>query len=582
MKSRFFAALAMFLVAAPLCAATFTVTTNADSGPGSLRQAILDANATAGADTITFNVGSGPQTIALLSALPAITEAVTIDGTTQPGFTGDPIIELNGAAAGAGSGLVIQAANVTIRGLVINRFAGSGIQTEGTNTVITGSWIGLGLDGVTDQGNANFGILCFSPCNALNVGGPLPSLGNVISGNGSNGVRVLGVTAASIFGNRIGTDRTGLIAVANNTGVEVASSSNVLIDSNVISGNVRGIDIRLSNDVTVQTNFIGVGSNGTTAVPNATQGILVEGNGNDIRGNTIANNAFQGIAVINAAAGNLISQNRIFTNGLLGIDLGDDGVTPNDLGDPDPGQNLLQNYPVITSATTAGADVLVNGTLNSTPNQTFRLEIFGNAVCDREGQTYLGFTDVTTDGSGNAAFSVLVPSSGPGVTATATNLTTSDTSEFSACVVAAAPASTLSFANATYAVNETDGTVTLTVTRTGDTSGPATVQFATNNGTATAGTDYTATTSTLTWLAGDATPKSIIVPILNDSDVEAPETFTVTLSMPTGATLGATTTATVTITSEDAPAPAAAIPTASEWALLALAASLGLLALRRL
>jgi hypothetical protein len=586
MKSRAFVALATLLAATSLHAATFTVTSNADDGAGTLRQAIVAANGTAGSDTIAFAIGSGPQTIALLSELPAITESVVIDGTTQPGYAGEPIIELNGAAAGLGAnGLRVLAPNVTIRALVINRFSGSGIQSENLATTVTGSWIGLGLDGVTDQGNANNGILCFSPCDGLNVGGPLPALANVISGNGSTGVRILGATSGSIFGNRIGTDRTGLIAVPNNVGVEIATSTNVLVDSNVIGGNARGIDLRMTDDSSVLTNWIGVASNNTTAIPNATQGVLVEGDGNLIQNNTIAFNGLQGIAVINAtSAGNTISANRIFSNGLLGIDLNDDGITPNDAGDPDPGPNLLQNYPTLTSAVASGGNITINGTLNSLPNTTFRLEFFSSTVCARNGAAYLGFTTVDTDGSGNAAFAIVLPfSAGTAINATATNQLTGDTSEFSACAVASlAPASTLAFASATYAVNETDGTVTLTVNRTGDPSSAATVQYTTTNGTATAGSDYTTTTGTLTWLAGDATPKSIIVPILNDADVEIPETFSVTLSAPTGATLGAPATATVTITSEDAPAPVAAVPTASEWALVILGASLALFALRRL
>src|SRR5438270_368197 len=103
---------------------TFTVLNTADSGAGSLRQAILDANAAAGADVINFNVGGGVQTISPTSLLPQITGSVTIDGTTQPGFAGSPLIELNGAGAGAFAGLWITAGNCTVRGLVINRFNG--------------------------------------------------------------------------------------------------------------------------------------------------------------------------------------------------------------------------------------------------------------------------------------------------------------------------------------------------------------------------------------------------------------------------------------------------------------------------
>lgn len=88
------------LLATSLSAATFTVTTTADSGAGSLRQAILNANANPGADTIQFAIGSGFQSIQPLSSLPPIFDTTTIDATTQPGYAGTPLIELNGINAG--------------------------------------------------------------------------------------------------------------------------------------------------------------------------------------------------------------------------------------------------------------------------------------------------------------------------------------------------------------------------------------------------------------------------------------------------------------------------------------------------
>src|SRR6266511_3479784 len=126
------------VTAAP--AATFTVTNTNDSGPGSLRQAILDANAAPGADTIAFNIPeAGVHTISPLSPLPALTDdaGVTIDGYTQPGSSANTLpigndavltIEIDGTAAGGFvNGLRVQGTNATVRGLVINRFALSGI-----------------------------------------------------------------------------------------------------------------------------------------------------------------------------------------------------------------------------------------------------------------------------------------------------------------------------------------------------------------------------------------------------------------------------------------------------------------------
>src|SRR5215213_6218044 len=139
-------------------AATFTVTNNNDSGAGSFRQALLDANATPGANSIVFNVGvSGLQTIPVLSDLPRISEPVVIDATTQPGYTGNPLIELKGA--GAQFGLIIDAGNTTIRGFIIDNFHSTGISmfTNGGN-VIQNNFIGTNTAGTAAQTNFGFGI----------------------------------------------------------------------------------------------------------------------------------------------------------------------------------------------------------------------------------------------------------------------------------------------------------------------------------------------------------------------------------------------------------------------------------------
>src|SRR5664279_2609569 len=138
-------------------AATNIVSSTSASGPGSLQQAILDANAANGLGTIVFQIpGLGVQTITLANALPSISRPVVIDGTTQPGFTGTPLIELNGANAGATSdGLRLTAGSSTSRGLALNRFGGAGIHTQlpgGTN-FIQGNFIGTDPTGTLSQGN---------------------------------------------------------------------------------------------------------------------------------------------------------------------------------------------------------------------------------------------------------------------------------------------------------------------------------------------------------------------------------------------------------------------------------------------
>src|SRR5207244_3223679 len=109
-----------------MTAMTFIVKSTNDNGPGSLRQAILDANANPGTDTIEFNLPGPSLRIQPGLSLPGITDPVVIDGTTQPGFAGVPIVELNGANSPS-LGLFVDAKNSTVRGLVINGFHIDGI-----------------------------------------------------------------------------------------------------------------------------------------------------------------------------------------------------------------------------------------------------------------------------------------------------------------------------------------------------------------------------------------------------------------------------------------------------------------------
>lgn len=196
----------------------------------------------------------------------------------------------------------------------------------------------------------------------------------------------------------------------------------------------------------VQGNFIGTDASGTKPLGNLADGVIIsDGAANNLiggtepeAGNTIAFNAGAGI-MLNplAGLGNSLLSNPMFSNGSLGIDLGNDGVTPNDPLDPDTGPNDSQNYPVITGVTPKGTSVMIHGTLDSTPNTTFQLEFFSNDVCDPssygEGQIFIGFAMVTTNPVGFASFNVPVSlSQGAFVTATATNPAGS-TSEFSNC-----------------------------------------------------------------------------------------------------------------------------------------------------
>jgi hypothetical protein len=294
-----------------------------------------------------------------------------------------------------------------------------------------------------------------------------------------------------------------------------------------------------------------------------------------LQGNIIRRNSLGGVAVLEDPTIATIIENSIFANTGLGIDLRMNGVTANDPGDPDTGPDGLQNYPVIASAITTGGTSWIEGSLNSTPSTSFALHFYSNTAPDPsgfgEGETYLGTINVNTDASGNATFvrSGAPLTSGSFITATATG--PSGTSEFSA-VNDVAPAPTIHFSAATYTTSEAEGVATITVMRDGDLSGTSTVDYTTADDTATAGSDYTLTSGTLTFAPGQASAM-ISIPIASDGNDEPAEQFTVTLSNPIAATLVAPSTAVVAI------ALIPAVPTASTMGLFALMALLAAIAM---
>lgn len=323
------------------------VTNTSDSGAGSLRSAITHANATPGAQTVTFNipgVSSGsPGVIDLASSLPAITGPVTIDGTTQPGYTNAPAIELNGLGA-PGNGLRVQAANVTVRALAIGGFSGRGISLGADNFLLTGSYIGVRPDGVTGRPNTIAGIHVVGNNNT--IGGTTPNLRNVISANGGSGIYVQSYNRIGnvILGNYIGLNAAGTAALGNvGSGITLDQSNTVTMGGgaagamNVISGNGQhGVDVYIC-DVTFYTcnghliegNRIGTNSDGTAAIANAQHGIKIEWAPNNIiKNNLISGNALDGVNIwgTSAAHGNqLVVGNLIGTTRTGNAALGNQG-----------------------------------------------------------------------------------------------------------------------------------------------------------------------------------------------------------------------------------------------------------------
>jgi hypothetical protein len=284
-------------------ALTFTVTSTSDLGTGTLRNAINSANTTPGADTIAFNIsGTGVHTITPMTGLPMITEAVTIDGYSQPGSSANTLTngdnELNGAGAGGtAKALVITAGNCTVRGLVINRFASSaGECSNNGGNVITGNFIGTDAIGTSALGNG-FGVIFNSGSNNT-VGGTTPAARNVVSGNLGTGVGSLDTNSTGnlVQGNFVGVDASGTVAIGNgdssvghnDVGVFVKGSSSLIggrtaAARNIISGNSRGVQLEGTGHF-LQGNFIGTDVTGTAALPNQDDGVTVNGARNLIIG----------------------------------------------------------------------------------------------------------------------------------------------------------------------------------------------------------------------------------------------------------------------------------------------------------
>lgn len=564
------------------------VTTTADFGAHSLRDAINCSNAAPGPAIITFDIpptDPGCKTVAGVGmvctikpegrgGLPDITDSVIIDGYSQPGSSPNTLevggnavllIEIDGEKAGdLSSGFHVYASDVTIRGLVINRFAAPGGFSENGHgifigftpsahrLVVEGCFIGTDPTGTIALGNRNWGIF-LSSTGDHRIGGTTPTHRNLISGNSGGGVAIfengsVAATNVRIVGNYIGTDRNGTADLGNGTGVLLNGGRDNRVggptvgERNVISGNGAppngtdagsgvwlgsfdsnhvvqgnyiglgadgitplgnagdGVELNVRNNTpgnmiggpnpgegnvisnnggygirihhgccnTIQGNFIGTAADGSTPRGNAISGILIDACCSTIggtmpgAGNLIAFNGSDGVTVSNFSIGpdvnNAILGNSIHGNGTtasdLGIDLtanlgsGANGVNPNDHCDPDGGTaaNNGQNYPILTSASSHNGLTTVEGTLNSEPNQTYRIEFSANPVCDNdgngEGRTYLGSTTVTTDKNCSAVIKVDLAAPvpiGQFITSTATD-PDGNTSEFSNCVQVQAPA----------------------------------------------------------------------------------------------------------------------------------------------
>jgi hypothetical protein len=349
----------------------FTVSNTNNLGPGSLRQAILDSNASEGGaliNRIDFNIpGQGVQVIQPVAALPQITSSVVIDGTSQPGTSSSPLIEIDGELAigprpplkGPGTvvtqfidGLDISAARTKVLGLVINHFGGAGIRLTGAGgDTIQGNFLGTDPTGTSIVGNHEGDLIVTSANNT--IGGATVADRNILSGGGfyplspsgmpvlptmpADGVLILGSTATGnvVAGNYIGTDVSGRVALGNvRAGIVIAMASGNTIggatagDANLISGNFGAPGIVIignaplgvpANDNVVEHNIIGTDVTQTRPLGNGWSGISINGGSNNRiggpgAGNAIGANTFFGVDIVGGTtgvSGNVVQGNTI-------------------------------------------------------------------------------------------------------------------------------------------------------------------------------------------------------------------------------------------------------------------------------
>ena len=338
------------------------VTNTLDSGPGSLRQAILDANAHPNdpgvPDKIRFAIpGVGPFTIPLISALPTITDAVDIDGNTQAGTGATPTVAIDGTGlAGAIDGLRILANDTIIRKLNIRKFPSDGIEVQASRVILDSNTIGTDWGGVVGLGNAENGVLL------LGIGNRVDS--NLIAGNGFSGIAIVGDTSDgnTLNANLIGARFGGNVALPNaRNGISVVDGDLNAITNNTISGNTLA-GIGFSGNATLNTvtgNKIGTRASGNAALPNVGDGILIQSPGNTIGGtlpalrNIISGNGKSGIAISGATASNNTIQGNyigVKLNGTAAIPNADDGIRVTNAANA-----------VIGSTTVAGARNVISG-----------------------------------------------------------------------------------------------------------------------------------------------------------------------------------------------------------------------------
>jgi CSLREA domain-containing protein len=484
-----------------------------DNVPGQVSLAEIATTAAADDTTIGDIDPDHPHSfyrIAPATLLPEVTGALIIDGFTQPGA----LANINPAGQGLNARLQVQvdadllgdtpdgvfrisAGDSTVRGLNVSRFSGVAIALveEGGNHV-EGNFLGTDISGTIKFPDPTgpitiidrAAVLALSSDNV--VGGTSAAQRNLIAGLFRASAALLSGNRNLVQGNLIGTDRSGTTRLENTlefavviTGGDNSVGGAIPQAGNVISGSYGGVSIRQTfgqnpppaTGNLIAFNVIGSDVTGSQDLGNVFTGIEILAADNTVQQNLIAFNEV-GIEIgiptggmgqssepsagpsAGPYDGNLITQNSMFGNLRLGIDLDANGLNfPQDNNDADTGGNALQNFPRFTAVTDLGPGTRVEGFLQSTPSTGHRLEFFASDARDPsgfgEGRTYLGSADVNTDGAGRANFSADLPAAPGGqpfISATATDIDANNTSEFS-------PAFPVDGCLDTVVVNSSDG-----------------------------------------------------------------------------------------------------------------------------
>jgi hypothetical protein len=346
------------ILEARIAPATFLVTNISDSVPGSLRQAILDANAAIGADLIVFQLPNN-AVIKVTSHLPAITDKTVINGlSAQNGMISiDGSLAIGSSGANDGSGLMLlgeKSSGSTIQGLSIYGFERAGIEiVQSSNNVIIKNNLGITPAEASISTRMANGVLVNGGSNNR-IGGPLHE-GNVI-GHNEVGIRVVGnANVTSIAGNKVGVGgASGSTPLSNDIGILVESGISTTIGKagqpNTISCN-QTFGIKLgagANNTRIQANLIGLDGRGVLALGIQEWGIFVDGAQSTRIGsesgsqaadcNVITGNRAGGIwvASVKEQSGVTIAGNRIGTTA-LGSHVPDFPGTKSPVGNGGPG-----------------------------------------------------------------------------------------------------------------------------------------------------------------------------------------------------------------------------------------------------